>query len=407
MNSQSTILFVLACLVITAINTPAQRNQRRNRGESFYQCQNSNTAGPGDVWVSLRALGHIWDDNPISMDSVTQNTDGGAAARRWVSNIRAFPEIYLQGGITEYLSVHASSRILSYGFVPGWFSGGVKMTLPNNLELRFNGIGVSFDYRYQTREAGPSLGGYTGFMPEGFVVKGHTLETVFIYELDLLPRLSFLPLRLLGNAGLRQPLSKRHDLRQLLINLCVVYSGYGFDFFAQYNLESFNNIFGPLPIEDQSKKFFVWFSENPMYFTFGGNVRYDNGITLSLAVPLLLSVNKGSRMRWEDNAALHRQETGGPFRYEIDHGIVDPFDPWFVKWKIVGTLSFPIRFKMSGAEMMRNYLLLKNRKQAKKIDIDDRLHLQEESTPSDEKKERDDAKRRLEEIKKKRETLIK
>ncbi|MBN1980519.1 MAG: hypothetical protein JW795_03245 [Chitinivibrionales bacterium] len=407
MKNQSTIMPVLACLVISAINTPAQQNQRRNRGESFYQCQNSNTAGPGDIWVSVRGVGHIWDDDPISMDSASQETEGGTNARRWVSNIRAFPEIYLQGGITEFLSAHASSRFLSYGFIPGWFSGGVKMTLPNNLELRLNGIGLSIDYRYQTRETGPSLGGYTGFMPEGFVVKGHNLETVFVYELDLLPRFSFLPLRLLTNVGLRQPLSKRYNLRQLLINLCVVYSGYGFDFFAQYNLESFNNIFGSLPIEDQSKKFLVWFSENPMYFTLGGNVRYDNGITLSLAVPILLSVNNGSRMRWEDQVALNRQDTNSPFTYEIKRGILDPFDPWFAKWKIVGTLSFPIRFKMSGAEMMRNYLLLKNRKQAKKIDIDNRLHLQEEPTPSDEIKEQDDAKRRLEEIKKKRETLTK
>ena len=388
---------VLACLVISAINTPAQQNQRRNRGESFYQCQNSNTAGPGDIWVSVRGVGFIWD-----------NAESGDSKRRWIKNIFAFPEVYLQGGITDYLSAHISSRVVTYNWVfPGWVDGGVKLTLPNNQDLRFNGIGLSVDYRYQNTDTTPTLGGYTGFFADGFVVKGHTLETVFIYELDLLPRFSFLPLRLLTNVGLRQPLSKRHELRQLLVNLCVVYSGYGFDFFAQYNLESFNNIFEPLPIEDQSKKFLVWFSENPMFFTLGGNVRYDNGITLSLAVPILLSVNQGSRIRWEDEAALNRQDINSPFKYEIERGIVNAFDPWFAKWKIVGTLSFPIRFKMSGAEMMRNYLLLKNRKQAKKIDIDNRLHLQEEPTPSDEIKEQDDAKRRLEEIKKKRETLTK
>ncbi|MBN1309453.1 MAG: hypothetical protein JXA18_16155 [Chitinispirillaceae bacterium] len=342
------------------------------------------------------------------MNSQVGDTGGPTASkRRWVSNIRAFPEIYLQGGITDYLSAHVSSRVLSYGFMPGWFGGGVKLTLPNNQDLRLNGIGLSMDYRYQMRESGPSLGGYTGFMPEGFVVKGHTFETVFVYELDLLPRLSILPLRFLANAGLRLPISKRHELYQLLLDLGVVYSGYGFDFFAQYNLESFNNIFKPLAVNDGPKQFLVWFTENPMYFTFGGDVRYDNGITLSLAIPLLLSVNQGSRMRTEDLVELHHQEENGIFTYEKDHGILDPFDPWFVKWKIVGTLSFPIRFKMSGAEMMRNYLLLKNRKQKKRIDIDNRLQLQEQSRPAAEKNEDNDAKRRLDEIKKKRETIIK
>ncbi len=403
MKKGTVILSLIACLVINAAGEQTEKNQRRNRGESFYRCRNSNTVNPGDIWVSAGAVGHIWDDDPVSMDSASKFTADSISGekRRWVSNIRAFPEISVQAGITEYLSVHANSRIISYGFVPGWFGGGVKLTLPNNYDLRLHGLGLYIDYRYQLRENGPTLGGYNGFMPEGFVVKGHNFEAVFVYELDLLPRFSYLPLRVLADAGLRQPLSKRQNLRQLLIDLCMVYSGYGFDFFVQYSLESFNNLFAPLAVEDDSKKFLIWFTENPMYFTLGGNIRYDNGITLSLSVPILLSVNQGSRMRWEDNMALHRQDINSPFRYEIDHGIFDPFDPWFVKWKIAGSISFPIRFKMSSAEMMRNYLLLKNIKEKKKIDIEERLDLLDRQSPSDGKEKTGSEEEKSEEIKKK------
>jgi hypothetical protein len=413
MNFTQAIIICCIAGMLYAVETAAQQNQRRNRGETFYLCQNSNTAGPGDIWVALRAVGHIWDDSPIALDTTARSGGTGTTSpRKWISNIRAFPEVYLQGGITDFLSIHASCRALSYGFSPGWYNGGIKLTYPNNLDLRLHGFGLSVDYRYITRESAPSLGGYNGFMPEGFGIKGHNLETMFAYEFDLTPRLSIIPLRFLANTGVRVPLSKRHELFQFLVNAGIVYSGYGFDFFVQYNLESFNNIFGPITIEDGSKKFLVWLPENPMYVTLGGNVRYDNGVTLALAVPILLSANEGSRMRTEDLVELHHRSNPGLFSYEKEQGIVDPFDPWFVKWKIAGTLSFPLRFKMTGAEMMRNYLILKNRKQAKRIDIDidSRLEPQgdEDAKKKDaEEKAREDDRRRLEAIKKKREAISK
>ena len=401
---------LLASLCICAVLLPvtAKNNQRRNRGETFYQCRNSNTTGVGNIWISLRGVGHIWDDDPIAMNSQTSSTadNTSLSPRRWISNVRAFPEVYAQAGILDYLSINVESRILSYGFTPGWFGGGIKATLPNNKELRSHGLGLSLQYRYNTRESAPSLGGYTGFMPEGFVVKGSNLETKLLYEFDLLPVLSLLPVRVLANTGIRIPLARRQYLSQFLLDAAVIYSGYGFDFFVQYSIEAFNNILRPIVIEQPGKRFLVWFSENPMYATLGGDLRYDNGITLSLAVPILLSVNHGSRMRTEDLSELSRQVPNGIFTYEKERGIKDPFDPWFVKWKVAATLSFPIRYRMTGTEMMRNYLILKNRKDEKKIDIDNRIRL-DESTPENEKeKEKEDAKRRLEEIRKKREKAL-
>lgn len=397
---QTIVLFSIVLLMYQA--GFATQNQRRNRGESFYDCRGSNTPGPGNIWLSLQAIGHVWDNSSVTTDTSTAATDG--SDRKWVSNVRAFPEFSIQAGVTDFLSVHAGSRVLSFGFSPGWFRGGVKCTWPNNNNLRFHGFGLSLDYLYQIRESSPSLGGYIGFMPEGFVVKGGNVESLVIYELDFLQKYSVIPVRLLLNGGIRIPLEKRQELHQMLIKACVVYSGHNFDFFAQYSIEAFNNIITPVPIsQENNKRFLVWFSENPMYATLGGNIRYGNGITLSLAVPLLLSVNQGSRMRYDDCMELNRKETPGLFTYEKEHGIVDPFDPWYVKWKITGTISIPLRFKMTASEMMRNYLLLKNKKADKKIDIDHRIEEQESRETAGEE---EDTKRRLEEIKKKRKKIL-
>lgn len=391
------LLSLLCCMHFSSYSTASQ-NQKRNRGESFYHCMNSNTPGVGNLWLSLSILGHIWDNVP----EYIQETE--SSGFRWVSNIRAFPELYGQGGITDFFSIHTSSRVLSYGFKPGWFKGGIKITWPNNQDLRLHGFGFAIDYVYQTRETTPTLSGAIGFMPEGFVVKGHNLEMLALHELDLLPLNSLLSIRFLTNLGVRLPLTRRSELFQYLATICAVYSGYGFDFFAQYSLEAFNNILKPILVKPQ--KFMVAFSENPMYITLGGNIRYNNGITLSLSVPILLSVNWGSRKHPEDEQELIDDTQEDLFRIEKDHGVRLGFDPWYVKWKICGTLTFPIKFEMTGTEMRRNFLILKNRKKGRKIDIDDRLQFQQK-TGSDEEKEKEDEKQRLEKIKKKREELLK
>jgi hypothetical protein len=240
-------------------------------------------------------------------------------------------------------------------------------------------------------------------MPEGFVSKGHNLETRFIYELDFLPKMSTLPLRLLVNAGTRLPLrADRTDFFQYLFDAAAIYSGNGFDFFVAYSLEAFNNIAGPALLRtDEHKRIALFFPENPMYAIFGGSVRYSNGLSFSVAVPILLSSNVESKMTREDLRNLNqlRQDL---YPREVRLRIKDPFDPWFVKWKIIGSIEFPLRFKMTSAEMMRNFLILKNRPQDKKIDIDDQLQLFDIDT---DKKEAEDDRKRLEAIRKRKEQI--
>ncbi len=353
-------------LISTVPSAFSQSNQKRNRGESFYKLQNSNTSGPGNIWVTLTAVGFVWDDVPDKNDSSV------LSSQKWFSNLYGFPEIKAQVGFGDFGTAYVESRVLSYRFKFGNIAAGLKLTTPNNEDLRLNGFGLDFKFNYQFFETNPTLGGYYGFMPEGFVVKGLTADIKFLYELDLLPRISKIPLRAIANAGLRMPFrSDRADCFQYLLDAGAVYSRYGFDFFAIYTLEAFNNLFKPLVLTQDNgrKRFAVFFPENPMYLTLGGNLRYDNGLVISLSVPVLLSRNKYSSMGY------------GNQEYPIErekYNVTDPFDPWFTKWKMAGSISFPLRYKKTSAEMMRTYLILKNRKKDNRMDIDN--HLQEPGT---------------------------
>lgn len=373
-----------------------QMEMKRERGESFYRCISSNTIGSGNVWISLTSVGHVWDDVPIK-----STTSQGF----WVSNIRAFPEARLCGGFYDFAMLSIESRIVANGFViPGWISSDLKLTWPNNKNLRLFGFGFNAKYIHHFVNSKPSLGGYVGFVPEGYVAKGGNVEGRFLFDVDLISKITVLPLRFLVNMGFRQPLEKTYaDHYQFLGDAVMVYNGYDYDFFAGYSIEAFNNFFGPHEVKQGEKKFLVWFSENPMYLILGGTIRYRSGVVLSVAAPLLTSVNVESKMSRTDLSYLN-QKRSDLFPYEVAHGIKDPFDPWFVKWKIIAAVSFPLHYKMTSAEMMRNFLLLKNTKQQNRLDIDNRLRNFEQSTTAEPE---DDTDKRLEEIKKRKEEMKK
>jgi hypothetical protein len=383
-----------------AIPVSGQSEMKRERGESFYRCMSSNTMGSGNIWVSVTSVGHVWDDVPLK-----QNRAEGF----WVSNIRAFPEARISAGLFDFAMLSVESRLVANGFViPGWVSSDLKLTWPNNKNLRLFGFGLDAKYLHNFINSAPSLGGYIGFMPEGYVAKGGVFEGRFLFDVDLISKITVLPLRFLFNLGFRQPVEAIYaDHYQFLCDAGIVFSGYDYDFFAAYSIEAFNNFLGPRPFTQHTpsgdKEILVWFSENPMYLILGGNVRYRNGITLSVAAPLLTSVNVESKMSRTDLENLNRQRSD-LFPYEVAHKITNPFDPWFVKWKVVGTVTFPLRYSMTSAEMMRNFLLLKNTKQQNRLDIDDRLRNFERSTTAEPD---DDTDKRLEEIQKRKKEMQK
>lgn len=400
--------FFTVLLLLCVSGLQAQGRMLRDRGESYHLLTGANTSGFGNVWLSGRLVGHVWDDAPAILDSVERERE------RWISNVRGFSEISLNAGVWNDVMFTLDSRLLGWGWKPGWVSGTFKWTPFDNKELRLHGGALSFKYSHHFTEGPPTIGGYRGFMPEGFVVEGGTIESWVLYEADLLARYSRIPVRLIFNAGLKFPL-QRISCWQTLINAGVVLNGYEYDFFLYYTLEAFDNLFEPKPFltpvnssqrdTANMKKHLVYFTENPQYITVGGNIRYENGIVLTVAVPLLISVNQQSRISWQDLAELNR-DNRELFPDEVERGIKDPFDPWFVKWKIKATVSFPLRHRSTSTELLRNYILLKNRKDRKTIDFDQRL----QSLESDEAGEGEDSRaveaQRLEEIRRRREKVL-
>ena len=407
------ITFIATAVVLLVIpsDLSAQGKMLRDRGESYHTLVGSNTSGFGDVWVSGRLVGHVWDDEPTSLDRIE------GAKQRWVSNIRGFPEAGVNIGLFSNIMFTMDSRILGWGWKPGWLSGALKWTPLDNKELRLHGAALSLKYIHFFSEGPPTIGGYRGFMPEGFVVKGGAVEGWVLYEMDLLARFSSVPLRFITNVGFRTPL-ERSSCGQTLFNGGVVVNGYEYDFFLYYSIEAFNNLFEPKafftdaeidPVSGETlrfKKHLVYFSENPSYLTMGGNFRYENGIVVTVAVPLLLSVNQQSRISRHDQVELDRGNSA-LFPDEVKRGIKDPFDPWFVKWKVYGSVTFPIRYRSTSTEMLRNYLLLKNRKEERTIDFDQRLNtIENEKIEKQIVDQEKDDQQRLEEIRRRREQIL-
>ncbi|MCU0608808.1 MAG: hypothetical protein MUF22_03445 [Chitinispirillaceae bacterium] len=401
-TGRSTLLCLLVVLAFGIIApSSSQTEMKRNRGESFYRLLSSNTEGTGNLWLSFTAVGHVWDDKPVSAGPSADRHTGF-----WMSSFRAFPEVRAQYGLSEWAMATIESRPITWAAkMPGTISGDVKLTWPNNKKLRFLGYGLDLKYIQSFTHSTPTLGGYLGFMPEGYVTLGSIFETKFLFDVDLLPKITSLPLRGMLNLGTRLPLSEYQENFQILADIGAIFTGYDYDFFAAYSLEAFNNFTGPRTFtqhDGSNKKWVIWFKENPMYLVLGGNVRYKGGIILSIVSPLLLSANEGSGMNDADRASLSHYVD---FPYENTHLIKDAFDPWFVKWKILGSLTFPIRYKITSAEMMRNFLLLKNSKKQSRLDIDNRLRNFEQATTPEPVDEKKDTERRLEEIQKRKEEM--
>ncbi len=399
------ILFIAVTLILAIICPLSAQGPKRNRGEGIYQLPSSNTSGLQNIWVTLRGTGFLWANK--SLDSTEQKP-----------GIFPFGELYSEIGVTQWASLLFESRVFSYTR-NGWFQfgnvvAGTKLTLPNNKELRFWGIGLESKYIWNnTNDTFPSLAGYragtTGFAPEGYIVSGSNIQIKMINDFDLISLYSWLPVKAGVSLGIRIPLQKaEYVFNQYLFDIGVSYFGPGYDFFVMYSLEALNNLTSPLLVTNlpQGRRTQIAFSENPMYLTIGGKVRYDNGIALSLFIPFLMSQNYGSSMTRDDLRALNESTSpGSKFYDEHQKGLTDPFDPWYAKWKIVGEISFPILYKQTGSEMMRNFLLMKNQDKSRKIDIDEQLRagaIRDSIEASAQ-----DSKQRIEDIKKRREELQK
>ncbi len=396
-------------ILLCALCADAQTTLRRGRAEGFYYCESANTAGSGSVWATGRLEGYIWD---AKADTVTGKS---------TPLPQGFVGVRIDVGLFDLAAVLLELRPLTflYGKHPqfGSIKAGAKFTWPNNKDLRFAGPGLEVAYVHSFINIFNSLGGYrldgTGFSSAGPLVEKGSIQMKALCDLDLLPLVTFLPLKAMFNLGARIPLERDfREFSQYLIYAGIGYVGLSFDVFAEYSFEGFfNRGFAPKLFEGSlglPRTWEVAFSENPMYIVIGGRYRYPSGMVLYASVPLLISVNQGSTM----------EHVGDKIKYdfadEYARGVREGFDPWFAKWKLVLQASFPFRYKQTGAEMRRNFLLLKNRKVRKKIDIDERLKLLDKTKqePAAEKKQEDakkeeemDENERLDAIRKRRQEI--
>lgn len=387
-------LILFLCVLLNASLVSGENLMKRPRGEGFYKCESANTLGSTDLWTDLRIIGFIWDESPDKKQP------------------KPFPfiEASLYGGLFNITEVFVESRIFSYLWNKkpqfGSINAGVKITTPNNRDIRLHGFGLELKYLHSFVKAFPSIAGYryegSGYSPEGFIAQGGSVQSMFLYDLDLIGRYSYLPFKLFCNCGFRIPLRKElTKFSQYLIGAGVGYCSSSFDIFLEYNMENlFNVSYKPKMFHsgtlELKRTWEVAFSENPWYLSLGGRIRYENGTVLLLCIPILVSSNQGSSITKADQEALLHQEK---FNDEWARGISDPFDPWFAKWKIIMQVSFPLHFKQTSAELKRTFLLLKNRRSKSTIDIDEKLNGKKDEL------DENDRKKRLESIKKKREAI--
>jgi hypothetical protein len=317
--------------------------------------------------------GYIWD--------AKEDPNGGEAT----PVPQGFLELRGDAGLLDFVSASLQSCALTflYGTHPqlGNIKAALKLTTPNNKDLRFVGPGVEIAYAHSFLQEFISPGGYrfggTGFSSIGPIVEGGTVQVTALCDFDMLSVISLLPLKLMFNVGYRMPIEEdRQEFSEYLAHAGVAYVGLNFDVFVEYSLQALVSPgFGPKQFshttdwgwDDRGRTWEVAFAENPMYVTIGGRYRHEKGFVIYGCVPLLLSTNRGSTLEHK------RLNIETDFPDEWARGVNAGFDPWYARWKLVLQLSYPFRFRQTGSEMRRNFVLLKHREQRKKMDIDERI----------------------------------
>ncbi len=394
----------LACIIVLLFIVPitSQEVFKLSSGEGLAFCDNANTHNRGDIWLSGFGRGFYWD-----------NPDG----KKGGFPLKIFPSGSLDIGILRYWDASFSTELLSYGFkIPGNFRVKSKITLPNNNKLRLIGLALSGSYTYNFLKDYSSIGGYrniiAGFSPEGIMYSGGSFELRAISDVEFIKWKSFLPLKFYINIGYRSsmqdmpgavnyngsillPDPKRYA--QYIFFSGLEYKGLETDFFVEFYAEAFNSIKELQTIVwiggEKVSKFPYYLSENPMYLTPGMRIKYSNGVMLMAALPILLSKEKGLTSTSVKNNELTPSDKA--------QGWTDGFSPFYANWKVTAKMSIPLHLTMSNAEMIRRFLLMKNRSKKQTMDIDeaiDKKDKKKNENKTDEEKMKDDIDKRKQEM---------
>jgi len=179
---------------------------------------------------------------------------------------------------------------------------------------------------------------------------------------------------------------------QLLVGAGIEYKSLSTDFFLEYQLEILNGFSGftsPQTVRfvdgnNNLKVFPYYFRENPMYLTPGVRIRYENGLTLMVAVPITkigpMTLTKQVGFPLDPISTAEKNDLRA-------QGILwtDGYSPFYADWKIVGKISYPLFYKMTNAETIRKFLLMRNKRGRQVIDIDEMMKGKKNETVPQEK----------------------
>lgn len=194
-------------------------------------------------------------------------------------------------------------------------------------------------------------------------------------------------------------------MSQVLLRSGIDYKGVNLDFFTEFSLNALNNFGGPLVINslppkpegEHGKVIAVHFWENLWYITAGARMRYSKGMTLFSSIsfrPAFIVSDPGATLEDKTTEQLGQKEPG--------LAVTDGFSPFYADWTLQGGISYPIRYVQPASEIYRGFLLKKNERQKRVIDIDEKVKASGQNSAEEEQ----EAKKRLEEIEQRKKKVM-
>ncbi len=367
--------------------------EKRDRWSGLNMVTSSSTMGKGNFFLSMHGNAFLWDNQ---------------AAEKLPTIL---PNLELGYGVLDYLHIVGGLEVRTTK--PSLAYLKFKITTPNTKSIRFFGVSQSIEmYRNLLDEFKSNGFRYKneGFSPDKFIIGNDDYITFFRFitsmDVELIKWSAYLPFKFYFNIGFEGGLSSwmaqnvqaARDVYKTInngkeasegsTNFSKVPISFGVelktqktDFFIEVVSEPFlENIKKIIYLGNEKKDLTlvrynvvvsgkepllkildIHLFEVPIYLSIGSKLKYSNGSTFQFGFSWLLSHDVGASL--------------GPCNSEnkCREGAEDGFSPFYPQWKLFGRINYPIRFKQSSAELYRAYILKKNKKSRKVLDINNRL----------------------------------
>ncbi|MFC1584442.1 hypothetical protein ACFL5V_02725 [Fibrobacterota bacterium] len=381
-------------LVLVLALHGAQALEKRDRWSGLYKVSSSSTIGEGNLFLTLYGRSFLWDN---------------AAAQKLPTML---PHAELGYGLVDFAHISGGFQVMTTR--PSLAFLKLKVTTPNTKNIRLIGIAQSFElYRNLLKEFKSNGLRYKneGFTPDFFLMGNEDLFTFYrlmtCLDFEMIKLFSFLPFKFYLNLGIEGGFgswmgSKRSEamkayeedrgiregdelhigttnFTKVPILLGAELKTRATDFFFELEAEPFlehvKNLYRDEASGDRywvryniilegeppgMRIFDIHMLETPIYLNLGGRLKYPNGLSLLGGFSWSLSFDMGGKL--------------GPCSItECREGATDGFSPFLPQWRLFSAIKLPLKFRQTSAELYRTYLLRRNQRSRKVIDIDDNL----------------------------------